>query len=140
MAVCLICGKRTTHVWTYQDIYLAKKAVVLTATGVVDFLDMTRRLRALSGNENELSHIFETQRTNLDTVTAVERSPAKYEELKLLRLVGTNGKKSSLGQIAMSCGGRKTGNDIGYARAFSLVLGLTWKTSLNSRGRHGAHL
>ena len=132
VAVCLTCGKWATRVWTFQEIYLAKKAVVLTATGVVDFLDMTRRLRALSGNESGQSKIFGTQRTALDAVAVTERSPAKYEELylKLVRLVSAEGMKPSLAQIAMSCKDRKTGNDIDYARAFFPVLGLIWKSSL----------
>jgi hypothetical protein len=121
-----------TRVWTYQEIYLAKTAVVLTGTGVVNFVDMTRRLRALSGNGSHLPEIFGTLPSSLDTVISAERNPAKYEELylTLARLLGTDGKKPSLAQIAMSCSSRKTGNDIDYARAFFPVLGLTWRTSL----------
>jgi hypothetical protein len=132
VAVCLICGKWMTRVWTYQEICLAKQALIITGSGFVGFLDISRKLRALSGLDGHLPEIFGTDRDNLDEVAHVEKSSDKYEELYLTfaRLLLADGKKPSLAQLAMACHDRKTGNDIDYARAFFPILGLTWKTNL----------
>lgn len=128
VAICLACGKWTTRVWTFQEIYLAKKSVIITATGVVDFVDMARRLRALSANDGHLPAIFGSTTSSMDRVRETEKDQAKYEELYLtmVRHLGVDGKKPSLAQLAMVCSNRRTGNDVDYARAFFPVLGLTW--------------
>jgi len=132
VAVCLLCGKWMTRVWTYQEICLAKRALIITGSGVVEFLGMSRRLRTLSGLDGHLPEIFGTCDDSLQEVPSVEKNSDKYEELYVTfaRLLLADGKKPSLTQIAMSCHSRKTGNDIDYARAFFPVLGLIWKSNL----------
>jgi len=48
VAVALACGKWTTRVWTYQEIKLANRAVVVTATGGVDFSAIIATLKVFS--------------------------------------------------------------------------------------------
>jgi hypothetical protein len=94
-------------------------------------MDMARRLRALSGNAGEYPEGFGTDKHPLDEVADTEKDSDKYEELYLAfaRLLRTED-KPSLGQLAMTCHNRKTGNDVDYARAFFPVFGLTWKSHL----------
>lgn len=133
VAVALLCGKWMTRVWTYQEIYLSRKALIMTGTGFVDYLTMCARLRSLSGLDDENTDFFLSMTEDaLRAVHATEKNNAKYESLylALTRLVGRDGKKPSLTQIALSCRDRRTGNDIDYARAFFPVLGLKWTSNL----------
>lgn len=133
VAVCLSCGKWNTRIWTFQEIYLARKAIIITATGVVDFTAMVRRLCALAGQDSDLSELFGDQTSQSDAVDLGTRNTGKYKQLYLnfVRVLGFDGKKPSVTQIALSCQTRKTGCDIDYARAFFPMLGLTWKASLS---------
>lgn len=134
VAVCLACGKWMTRVWTFQEIYLAKKALIMTGTGVVDYHTMSARLRSLSGLDDECSNIYASMSSSsLKAVYSAKKDEAKYKELYLIlaRLLGVEGERPALDQIAMACTDRLTGNDIDYARAFFPVLGLTWKSSLS---------
>lgn len=54
VAVCLVSGKCMTLIWTYQEIYLARRALIIKGRGFVDCLDMSRQLRALSGLNGHL--------------------------------------------------------------------------------------
>jgi len=132
VAVCLLCGKWMTRVWTYQEITLAKRALVVTGNGFVEFQDMVRRLRAFSGLDKDLPEIFGSSDSPLDQVSEGEKSSDKYKELYLTfgRLLLSDGKRPSLTQLAFSCRNRKTGNDIDYARAFFPVLRLVWHSRL----------
>ncbi|GAM38990.1 hypothetical protein TCE0_034r10167 [Talaromyces pinophilus] len=134
VAICLSCGKWMRRLWTFQEIYLSRKAVILTKTGLVDYLTMTARLRSLSGLDDELPEMYASMSPdNLMAIHSVHKDPAKYQELylQLARVLGTDGKMPSLAQLAMACQDRRTGNDIDYARAFFPILGLRWNSTLS---------
>jgi hypothetical protein len=57
-AVCLLCGKWMTRVWTYQEIFMARKALIITATGAVLFSDIVQALRLLSGNQEHQKELL----------------------------------------------------------------------------------
>ncbi|MCJ1386837.1 hypothetical protein MMC17_009965 [Xylographa soralifera] len=134
VAVVLLCGKWMTRVWTLQEIWLAKDGLVLTALGHVKFREILLALRYLSGNqENNESVIGPHSPSVLHTVHETVNAP-KFEQmyLRLIRLVYIEGQKPTLTSLALTCYGRRTGNDIDYARAFFPLLGLEWKVQ-NSR-------
>lgn len=134
VAVCLSCGKWMRRLWTFQEIYLSRKAVILTKNGLVDYLTMAARLRSLSGLDDELPQMYASiPHKDLMAVQSTYKNPAKYQELylQLARVLGIDGKKPSLTQLAMACQDRRTGNDIDYARAFFPVLALTWNSTLS---------
>ncbi|KAK4989785.1 hypothetical protein LTR50_002959 [Elasticomyces elasticus] len=112
VAVALICGKWITRIWTYQEIKLATRAVIVTGAGTVEYSDMLNTLRDLAG-PNAMSG---TQRGSRAVL---------YRRLVVLQRDDQLG--ISLPDIAMACGYRKAGVDIDYARAFFPTLGLEWK-------------
>lgn len=131
VAVTLLCGRWPTRIWTYQEICLAKRALVVTGTGIVEFVDVVRLLGHLSGNEGHLPEILGAEALLADP-SSPALNPQQYEEIYLTfaRLTFKGGKKPSLTTLALACYQRNTGNDIDYARAFFPVLGLTWNASL----------
>ena len=139
-AVCLLCGKWMTRVWTYQEIFMARKALIITATGAVLFLDMVQALRLLSGNQEHLKEVLgNINFKEFEGKIPTDVDSGKFENMYLsfVRLVPVKGKHPSLTALALSCHGRKTSNDIDYARAFFPVLGLTWKTQYSlEEGMH----
>lgn len=134
VAICLSCGKWMRRLWTFQEIYLSRKAIILTKNGLVDYLSMAARLRSLSGLDDELPEMYASMsRSDLMAVHSVHKNPSKYQELylQIARVLGIDGKKPSLAQLAMACQDRRTGNDVDYARAFFPVLGLTWNSTMS---------
>lgn len=134
VAIVLLCGKWMTRLWTLQEICLANNGLVLTALGPVKFKDIIRTFRYLSGNQEDQEDILGPHDPSiLQTVhDAVDASKFEQMYLRLARLVFVEGQKPSLTSLALSCSGRRTGNDIDYARAFFPLLGLEWKVQ-NSR-------
>jgi hypothetical protein len=127
-AVCLLCGKWMTRVWTYQEIFMARKALTVTATGVVLFLDMVQALRLLSGNQEHRKELLGN--INFEDVEGkipkdVDSGKSENMYLRFARLMPLQGKHPSLTAMALSCHERRTSNDVDYARAFFPVLGLT---------------
>lgn len=133
VAIVLLCGKWMTRLWTLQEICLANDGLVLTALGPVKFKDIIRTVRYLSGNQEDQEDILGTHDPSiLQTVhDAVDASKFEQMYLRLARLVFVEGQKPFT-SLALSCSGRRTGNDIDYARAFFPLLGLEWKVQ-NSR-------
>ena len=125
VAVCLACGRWMQRVWTYQEVKLAKQAIILTGTGVLSFKDMVESLR-ISCNIKPGGGFGKEADSDMDP------SHRKYHKLfKTFRLLEHDELIGiSLCDVAMSCQSRKTGNDIDYARAFFPILGLTWKTGM----------
>ncbi|MDI1488197.1 MAG: hypothetical protein OHK93_007471 [Ramalina farinacea] len=109
VAVALACGKWATRVWTFQEIKLASRAQILTATSCFDF-----------GS----------------TVNAIEKLRVQdhlkynYLWLHLGTMVKDEARGLSIPDLIMNCGTRKSGMDIDYARAFFPVLGLKWKAGM----------
>lgn len=103
VAACLLCGKWMTRIWTYQEICLAKRAMIITGNGVVEFMDMARWLRTLSGNDGNFPEGFGTDVGPLDRADPARKSEDKYDKLYLTfaRLLGrTDGESPRLTQLA----------------------------------------
>ena len=84
VAICLSCGKWMRRLWTFQEIYISRKAVILTKNGLVDYLTMAARLRSLSGLDDELPEMYVSMsHGELMAVHSVHKDPAKYQELYL---------------------------------------------------------
>ncbi|KAE8449006.1 hypothetical protein EG329_008594 [Mollisiaceae sp. DMI_Dod_QoI] len=109
VAVALTCGKWATRVWTFQEIKLANRAVIVTAIGGVDFAAMVSRLKSLS--------IFDE---------------ARYDKLYLwLAIMAKSDQhRLTIRDLVTACAQRKSGVDIDYARAFFPVLDLTWTNGM----------
>ncbi|RAL61027.1 hypothetical protein DID88_010123 [Monilinia fructigena] len=109
VAVALACGKWATRVWTFQEIKLANRAIVVTATGSVKFSDMIAHFKDL--------HLVDE---------------SKYK--KLYHWLGIMAKSSeyrlTIRDLVEACADRKSGVDIDYARAFFPSLGLTWTNGM----------
>ncbi|CZR58590.1 uncharacterized protein PAC_08482 [Phialocephala subalpina] len=109
VAVALACGKWATRVWTYQEIKLANRAIVVTAKGGIEFADMIARLKSLSISDKP-----------------------RYNQLYLWTAIMA---KSDLHRLTIrdlitACAQRKSGMDIDYARAFFPVLDLKWTSGM----------
>ncbi|KAI4276976.1 MAG: hypothetical protein L6R35_006174 [Caloplaca aegaea] len=106
IAMALVCGQWTTRVWTFQEIKLAQRALVVTATGFHDYSEIVRHLDVLAAGQ-----------------------PACYRRmyLRLATLEKNDERGLSIPDIVMACGARRSGQDIDYARAFFPVLGLQWE-------------
>ncbi|KAL8832631.1 MAG: hypothetical protein Q9191_000147 [Dirinaria sp. TL-2023a] len=113
IAVALSCGKWRTRIWTYQEAKLATKVLLLTASGIADFQDVLKELC----RRHELS------------VTIGGRDSEKLLVLKnsMLGLIRSDS-EITLSAISKACYGRRTGNDIDYARAFFPLLKLHWQS------------
>jgi ankyrin repeat protein len=110
VAVALASGKWATRVWTYQEIKLANRAVVVTATGGVEFSQMLFELKIRSVlQEEEYKKLYQW--------LAIM---AKSDEHRL-----------TIRDLVTACGQRKSGVDIDYARVFFPVLGLKWTNGMS---------
>jgi ankyrin repeat protein len=109
VAVALACGKWATRVWTYQEIKLANRAVVVTATGGVEFSAMIAILKVGS------------------TFNA-ERYKMLYEWYAIM--AKSDQYRLTIRDLVRACAQRKSGMDIDYARAFFPVLGLEWTNGM----------
>jgi len=109
VAVALACGKWATRVWTYQEIKLANRAVVVTATGGVEFSAMVANLKTLSS-------FNKPQYEKLYTWLAIM---AKSDQHRL-----------TIRDLVTACSQRSSGVDLDYARAFFPVLGLKWRIGM----------
>lgn len=106
VAIAIACGKWATRVWTYQEIKLADRALILTATGCFEYRSVVDTLHSLKTTDNSRYH-------------------ALWLRLACMRKNEATG--ISIPDIIMSCGTRKSGQDVDYARAFFPVLGLKWE-------------
>ena len=109
VAIAIACGKWATRVWTYQEIKLANRALILTATGVFEYRSVVDALHALEATEYPRYHDLWLRLASM----------MKDEEAGI-----------SIPDIIMSCGTRRSGQDVDYARAFFPVLGLKWEVGM----------
>jgi hypothetical protein len=107
VAAALVCGKWLTRIWTYQEAKLAKKALIVTATYVVSFLDILTALQRQARLEPE-------------KWTSLRKT---FERLQPIEKFGIN-----LADIALSSTNRNAENDVDYARGFYALLGLQWQS------------
>ena len=105
-AVLLRCGKWMSRVWTFQEANLAERALIVTKHTHHTLKDVVNRLFRLQKDDE-----------------------AQYRPLwrAYVVLARTDSMRISPTDIALTCNGRRTGNDIDYARAFFPLLGLTWE-------------
>jgi hypothetical protein len=110
VAALLSCGRWLTRMWTYQEIKLAKKALIVTKIGTLDFHDMVRALDART-RQNELDYRY-------------------WHEihLRFMRLLPSDPRGVSLADVAFCCTERNSENDIDYARSLFALLDLKWQT------------
>ena len=119
VAAALVCGKWMSRVWTYQEIKLARKAIVLTGAGPIEYSVMVQELRKKHNNmhwDADLSNLTQEQRP------ARFKFRMLYMTLDLLQYDPTV--RVSIPDIVFACKRRTTGNDIDYVRAFFPVLEL----------------
>ena len=109
VAVAIACGKWATRVWTYQEIKLASRALILTATGCFEYRSVVDTLHALKATDASRYHSL---------------------WLRLGCMMKDQATGISIPDIIMSCGTRKSGQDVDYARAFFPVLGLKWEVGM----------
>lgn len=106
VAIAIACGKWATRVWTYQEIKLASRALILTATGCFEYRSVVDALQTLKATDKSRYHSL---------------------WLRLACMMKDEATGISIPDIIMSCGTRKSGQDVDYARAFFPVLGLKWE-------------
>ncbi|KAL4984220.1 hypothetical protein BDW68DRAFT_21375 [Aspergillus falconensis] len=107
-AAVLVCGMWLTRVWTYQEIKLARKALIVTATHVVAFQDILSTLESQASQDSD--RFYQLHRT-------------------FARLQSVYGPGINLADIALSCTDRSTENEVDYARGFYALLGLKWQAA-----------
>ena len=106
VAVAVACGRWATRVWTYQEIKLANRALILTATGSYDYKSIVDTLKSLEDQNYAYYH---------------------HLWLRIASMMKDEERGISIPDIVMSCVTRKSGQDVDYARAFFPVLGLKWE-------------
>jgi ankyrin repeat protein len=123
VAVTLLCGKWMTRVWTYQEIKLARRAIVVTGSGAVEYQQILAKLRESNAGLNyntpdtEVPAAERLRRKKFRVLYMIFDTMAMYEpEISV-----------SLPDIAIGCRHRVTGNQVDYARAFFPLLGLKWR-------------
>ena len=109
VAIAVACGKWTTRVWTYQEIKLANRALILTASGYFEYKSLVDALHALKATDNSRYYTL---------------------WLRLYCMMKDEETGISIPDIIMSCGTRKTGKDVDYARAFFPILNLKWEVGM----------
>jgi ankyrin repeat protein len=107
VAVAICLGRWATRVWTFQEIKLAEKALVLTAKASHNFKDLVDLVESYKDSDYD-----------------------RFHRIWLgLAIMGKDreGRGLSIPDIINACVNRKSGMDIDYARAFFPVLGLKWE-------------
>jgi len=107
VAVTLAFGRWISRMWTYPEVRLAKKALIKTADGTVDFDDMLDLLRSGSNDESHRYHKL-------------------YHAFKLLRPNPTRTAGIGLGEIVNVFSHRFTGSSLDRARSVYPLLSLEW--------------
>lgn len=106
VGVTILFGQWASRVWTYQEVKLASRALILTKAGFVDL----RRIIEWLGKS-----------TRHDGAKSLEL----YKSLKRLLNLDCSSTTSIL-DIALSSANRSTSHDIDYCRGFYPCLGLEW--------------
>lgn len=109
VAVALACGKWATSVWTFQEIKLASRAQILTATSSLDYGSVVATIETLQEQDHSKYH---------------------YLWLRLGSMMKDEARGLSTPDLIINCGIRKSGMDIDYARAFFPVLDLKWEAGM----------
>ncbi|RMZ72572.1 monocarboxylate transporter [Pyrenophora seminiperda CCB06] len=110
VAPALVCGLWLTRIWTYQEAKLAKKALIVTAAGVVSLADIVSALRQQA----------QVDKAKWDSLRKT------FERLQPVHDIGID-----LQDIALASTNRSTENNVDYARGFYALLGLQWQKEWN---------
>lgn len=121
-AALLVCGPWLTRIWTYQEIKLARRALLATgsAQGFVDFATIRAHLSQLAARDGPRWEQLYKTFWRLQSVHA----PATDD--------GTTELGINLADIALSCTNRRTNNEKDYARGFFALLRLQWDPEWSS--------
>lgn len=111
VAAIFSCGRWLARMWTYQEVKLARKAHIVTKTGVIDFEQMVCALDARKQQSEEASRYWHEI------------------HLKFERLLPSDPRGVSLADVALCCSDRNTENDIDYARSLFALLNLQWNAT-----------
>ncbi|KAH6662179.1 hypothetical protein B0J14DRAFT_611042 [Halenospora varia] len=117
-AALLCCGAWITRMWTYQEVKLAKHAIVVTKQGLVNWKDMVETLQ--KGAQIKSG---EVQQDHRDKCSSLYRTLGRLQRNDKLGV--------SLPDLAYGCGYRQAGVHLDHARALFPTLGLTWKMNYN---------
>ena len=108
VALALRCGKWATRIWTYQEIKLATRALVVTAQAVYDFAELITILESVIADAPHMKVLY-------NFLGRLQR----HDDLGV-----------SIPDIVTACQSRKAGFDLDYARAFFPTLGLRWEDGM----------
>ncbi|CAG8953382.1 hypothetical protein HYFRA_00010129 [Hymenoscyphus fraxineus] len=125
VAVCLLCGRWRTRMWTYQEARLASCTKILTGSGVVDTYEM---IALLLERQNSLrkqpvlpDQTIPSQHINSGQIDRI------LEQMKAIFGPGN----TTLIDVWRAGNVREAGQDLDYARAVFSVLGLKWDAKFN---------
>ncbi|KAF2626060.1 hypothetical protein BU25DRAFT_344668, partial [Macroventuria anomochaeta] len=115
VAIMLSLGNWLTRMWTYQEIKLAKMAVVMTKKGPISFSAICRHLKDKAITEAGQEWEGDAR--------------GKYPSIAktFLRLQRNDQLGVSLPDVAIGCGYREAWDKLDYARAIFPTLGIEWK-------------
>ncbi len=108
VAIALRCGRWATRIWTYQEIKLATRALIVTAQAVYDFAELIKIVESVIAGSPHMKELH------------------NY----LGRLQRRDDLGVSIPDIVTACQTRKAGFDLDYARAFFPTLGLRWEEGM----------
>ncbi|KAK1983984.1 monocarboxylate transporter [Colletotrichum cereale] len=114
VAVGLVCGAWISRVWTYQEIRLAKKAIVVTADRMYTWDDIVRDLREL----------VDTDESRQGGPPNLSKFHSLYLSMAILQYVGKVG--LSLTDISFASATRQSTYEIDYARSLFALVNLPW--------------
>lgn len=118
LAAVVVCGQWASRVWTYQEVKLARKAIIINGWyHAIPFAYVTNLLKI-----------------------AAEEDPKKYKELWLSFQIMSreNGVDICVTDVSSACLNRVSGQDVDYARAFFPIFGLEWANGMTRE--EGLHI
>ncbi|KAK1960882.1 monocarboxylate transporter [Colletotrichum sublineola] len=114
VAVGLVCGAWISRVWTYQEIRLAKKAIVVTADQMYTWDDIVRDLRKL----------VDSDESRQGGPPSLSKFYSVYLSMAILQYVGKIG--LSLTDVSFASATRQSTYEIDYARSLFALVNLPW--------------
>ncbi|KZL77282.1 monocarboxylate transporter [Colletotrichum tofieldiae] len=114
VAVGLVCGAWISRVWTYQEIRLAKKAVIVTADRTYTWNGIVAALRELVDNDE----------SRQGGPPRLSKFYSLFLSMAILQYVGEIG--LSLTDVSFASATRQSTYDIDYARSLFALVNLPW--------------
>ncbi|KAK6218861.1 monocarboxylate transporter [Colletotrichum tabaci] len=116
VAVGLVCGAWISRVWTYQEIRLAKKALVVTADRIYAWDEIVKNLWQLVEDDDDGSRQGGPPR--------LSRYYSLYLSMAILQYINETG--LSLTDISFASATRQSTYEIDYARSLFALVDLPW--------------